>query len=271
MRGRRCVPALACAALLLLICQNASAIETGGYVVRPGYDAYPEYSDIYFETITMGDLREEPNPLPIPPEDLPLSVLFVLGIVAAVPLIAYLAKHLSLSHLPIIGGRSRISKKSLFENRTRETILRAVKENPGISLAELEAMAGSTYKNLRYHLDILEKFGMVVRYESDTLRYFAHAGKFSQDERRMLACLGNRRDKMIIDVVAGNPGISRQEIGSAVGISGPSVSWHVGRLEREGILVRQRDGSTVRHYLADDLLDTYRAITAERRQSLVES
>lgn len=241
---------LGCGALLIM-CQAVSAIETGGYAVRPGYDHYPEYGEIYFETITQGDLREEPHPPPIPPGDLPLPVLFILGIAAVAPLLASAGKYLSFPHLPLLGGYSRISKRNLCENPIREKILQAVNEHPGISLAHIESLVGSTYKNLRYHLDLLEKHGMVVKYKSDVIRYFPQPGICTPDRRQILARMRNRRAREIMDFIAKRPGASRKEISRAIGISGPSVSWHIDRLEREGIVIRKREGNIVRHFIAD--------------------
>ena len=72
--------------ILTAMTHATTAVETGGYVVEPAYDIYPEYSDVYFtprseETI----LLNEPEPTPIRLAELPPGILVILGIAAVTP------------------------------------------------------------------------------------------------------------------------------------------------------------------------------------------
>ena len=237
----------------------AMAVETGGYVVQPAYDLYSEYSELYFtphspDTVLLND----PAPTPVSLTDLPPWILVALGIVAITPGIIFTAKYLSAVNLPLIGGFKRVSEKNLFENSSRTTIFRCVKENPGIRLAEIERSTGFTYKNLIYHLNLLKNFGKITSSEcKNTLGFFENAGKFSPDERAMIMHLQHQSERKILESIAHNPGISRQEISTRVGIAGPSVSWHIHFLLHDGIIEQKKEGNTVRHYLRDPMIEIY--------------
>ncbi len=241
------------------IAPAAMAVETGGYVVQPAYDLYPEYSELYFtphspDTVLLND----PAPTPIRLADLPPWILVALGIVAITPGIIFTAKYLSAANLPLIGGFKRVSEKNLFENPSRTAIFRCVKENPGVRLAEIERLTGFTYKNLIYHLNLLKNFGKITSSEcKNTVGFFENAGKFSPDERAMIMHLKHQSERKILETIACNPGISRQEISRNLGISGPSVSWHIHFLLHDRIIEQKKEGNIVRHYLCDPMIEIY--------------
>ncbi len=236
-----------------------TAAETGGYIVQPAYDLYPEYSDLYFTPRSADSvLLNEPEPSQIPLSDLPPWILVILGIGAATPVLFYLGKYLSVTGLPVVGGFSRLTRKNILDNSSRKTIYRYVKENPGVQLADLNKLTGFTYKNLIYHLNLLIRTGMITAGEcKNTTRYFENSGQYSPEERTMLMYLNHQKDKNIIEVVFHNPGISRGEISSLVGISGPTISWHMHFLRNDDIIEQKKEGTIVRHYLSEKMIKVY--------------
>jgi len=246
-------------AIITAMIPAAVAVETGGYVVQPAYGIYPEYSDLYF-TPRLEDsvLLNDPIPTPIRLTDLPPWILVILCVATVTPGIIYLGKYLSAVNFPIIGGFRRISKNNILENSSREMIFQCVKENPGIQPADLERSTGFTYKNLIYHLNVLANFGVVTSDKcKNTTRYFENSGEFSHEERAMLMHLNHPSDKKIIETVLHHPGISRHEISSHVGISGPSVSWHMHFLRHDQIIEQRKEGTIARHYLSDRMFRVY--------------
>ncbi|MDE4908153.1 winged helix-turn-helix transcriptional regulator [Methanogenium marinum] len=245
--------------IVTVITPAVTAVETGGYVVEPAYDIYPEYSDVYFtprsaETILLND----PEPTPIRLADLPSGVLVILGVAAVTPGVIYLGKYLSAANLPIIGGFKRVTHNNILDNTPRKMICSCVKENPGIQLSDLKRSTGFSYKNLSYHLNVLTNFHVIKSEEcKNTTRYFENSGKFSDEERAMLMYLSHSSDKKIIETVLHHPGISRREISSQVGISGPSVSWHMHFLLNDRIIEQRKEGRVARHYLTGDMSTVY--------------
>lgn len=252
-------------ALLIAIIPAAGAVETGGYVVQPAYGIYPEYSELYFTPRSANTvLLNNPIPTPINLTDLPPWVLVILGIAAVTPGIVYASKYLSAANLPLIGGFKRISRKNIFENASREMIFRCVKENPGIRLADLERSTGFSCKNLIYHLNILSIFGTVTSDEcKNTTGYFENSGKFSREERTMMMHLNHPSDRKIVETILHHPGISRHEISNHVGISGPSVSWHMHFLLHDCIIEQKKEGNIARHYITVPMIKIYENIHCE--------
>lgn len=257
-------------AIVAMIAPAVTAVETGGYVVEPAYDIYPEYSDVYFtprsnETV----LLNEPEPAPIQTNDLPPWVLVLLGIIAVTPGVAFLGKYLSATNLPIIGGFKRVSRNNILDNSSRRTIYSCVTENPGIQLSDLQRSTGFSYKNLSYHLNVLTNFHMITAEGcKNTTRYFENSGKFTQEERTMLMHLSRPSDKKIIETVLHHPGISRHEISSHLGISGPSVSWHMHFLLDDRIIEQRKEGRVSRHYLTGEMMNVYANVSGRLGSSV---
>ncbi len=66
---------------------------------------------------------------------------------------------------------------------------------------------------------------------------------------------------MILELVFEKPDISQKEIAEGVGISVPSVSWHMATFNREGIVIARKVGRQVLYRLsktADPVLRKYR-------------
>jgi len=252
-------------ALLIAIIPAAGAVETGGYVVQPAYGIYPEYSELYFtprsaDTVLLND----PTPTPINLTDLPPWVLVILGIAAVTPGIVYASKYLSAANFPLIGGFKRISRKNIFENASREMIFHCVKENPGIRLADMERSTGFSCKNLIYHLNVLSVFGTVTSDEcKNTTGYFENSGKFSHEERTMMMHLNHISDRKIVETILHHPGVSRHEISDYVGISGPSVSWHMHFLLHDRIIEQKKKGTIARHYITVPMIKIYENLHSE--------
>jgi predicted transcriptional regulator len=245
--------------LLLVMAEGAAAVETGGYVVQPGYGIYPDYSDLYFTTHSADTvLLNDPAPTPIRFADLPPAVLILLGIAVVTSGIIYLGKYLAAANLPLVGGFKRVTKKNLLESRSRDAIFQCVKEQPGAHLHDLKKATGFTYKNLIYHLKMLTSFGVVTSAEcKNTVGYFENSGRLTRDERAILQHLRHPRERKILETIAQHPGISRKEISGLVGISGPSVSWHMAGLLNDRIIEQKKEGTIVRHYLPDAMRELY--------------
>lgn len=258
MQLRKCFLALVLF-LVLVMAGGAAADETGGYVVRPAYGLYPEYSELYFtphsaDTVLLND----PTPTPISLAELPPGVLILLGIAALTPCVICLCKYLPAAQFTLTGGFRRVTKNNILSTRSREQIFQYIREHPGAYLHDIKEATGFTYKNLIYHLKVLTNFGAVTSAEcKKSTGYFENSGKFSRTERALMLHLKQPREREILDIIAQHPGISRKEIGMLAGISGPSVSWHMTGLLNDRIIEQRREGTVARHYLAEEMRNLY--------------
>ncbi len=239
------------------------AIETGGYEVRPAYDISPDDTALYYiPASSTSPFTSEPEPQQIDYSDLPPAILLILVIVGFYSLLAYLLKLVFSGNLPVISGLVKLKRKELLDNASRNLVYNEIRENPGINLSEIERITKLTNKNVSYHLNKLLDYHMIVVEKSANGKgYFQNSATSTSSDRMSLLHSKNPTERMIIEILLANPGISRKEICAIAGISGPSVSWHISRLESDYIVEKIKRGTVVHHYIKDNFKGLFKGLT----------
>lgn len=257
--------------LIIILTAPALAIETGGYKVRPAHDISPDGTARHFiPASSTSPFIDEPEPQQIDYSDLPTAILLILAITGFLSFLAYLLKLLFSGNLPVFSGLVKLKRKELLDNASRNLVYTAVRENPGINPSEIERITNLTNKNVTYHLNKLLDFHLIVVEKSANGKgYFQNSATCSSHDRMLFLHSKNPTERMIIEILLANPGISRKEIGTIAGISGPSVSWHISRLENDHIVEKIKQGTVVHHYIKDDFKGLFEMFTGIREKGCV--
>jgi len=104
----------------------------------------------------------------------------------------------------------------------------------------------------QYHLGLLEKAGRVTSNKHGLFRNYFAAGVFHDQEKSLLEALSHKtaREILILIMEQGNP--TQSDIVDKVGLSSPSVSWHVRRLTESQVITEVREGKYKRYQLRGD-------------------
>lgn len=123
---------------------------------------------------------------------------------------------------------------------SRRRIYQFIARNPGTYLREMERSLSMQPGVLSYHLDLMEKKGL-IRSESDGYikRYFP-AEKFRQRDRRIVSFLRQPSPRKILMHLLVNGSSSFQALMNAAGISKSTLSYHLKKLTGMGIVLAQR-------------------------------
>lgn len=155
-------------------------------------------------------------------------------------------------------GHRRISRKNALEHDTRRAAYLCIRDNPGINHSTLSHMLGVNAGTLRYHLETLCETGQIVsEHGHGLLWYYANGRAARRGEKTGYTLNGTR--KLILDLLGRNPGMTRKEVASALGIAGASVTWHMAPLVREGVIRSEKDGRMVHYFPRQDGLQSIRA------------
>lgn len=158
-------------------------------------------------------------------------------------------------------GYRKIERDAILRNENRRTIFDAVKANPGIYFNDLSRLTGINRGTLKYHLVILKLNKKISTLNTcGSERYFENNGYYTDLERILFRRLREETTRKILELVFEKPDISQKEIAEWIGISMPSVSWHMAALNREGIVIAQKIGRQVQYRLsksADPVLRKY--------------
>jgi DNA-binding CsgD family transcriptional regulator len=108
---------------------------------------------------------------------------------------------------------------------------------PGISATRIAEVTGISRGTVTYHLSRLRSKEKIKRVHTGGYVGFFLAGTDSTPhEEHALLHLQNATEKEILFLLLDMPGLSQSEIAAAIGISGPAVSWHMMRLDPDGII-----------------------------------
>lgn len=150
-------------------------------------------------------------------------------------------------------GIKLVNKRNVLKNKNRDRIYKKIEEKPGINFTELVKELGITKAMAKYHLDRLKYYGLITPYSNNGRSgYFRNNGIYSESEMKLYLIKKNLNDSIILEIVDNNPGITRKEIAGRIELSGPSITWHMERLEKSGLIEVVKDGRLTRYYINSD-------------------
>jgi len=205
---------------IFLIFSTTALSDDGGYVVGPHVeDGVGVDSTGADATITF---RELP---------LWIQVYYVSGL-----LMAFLG---SLKIFPVV--LSRI--KRFVENQNRQKIFKYISDNPCTTTTEISRNLGMNRGTLRYHLMMLKRQNMVTPYKTrGRIHYFLNESTYEDKEKAVIAVMKNDKHRRIISEILNSGQISHETLAGKIGVSAPTISWHIRRLKEEGIVRAEKDG-----------------------------
>jgi len=206
---------------LVLVVPVVSAQE---YIVQSGYDS------------PVSPAAEARVPIPVPFYALPLWVILAQLVFLPPELL------LSLKLWAYLGIR-RVSGSNVLDQDVRARIYGYIRQNPGIHLRGLSAEMHMKLGTLRYHLNLLRlNHKIAISEDNASVRFFENSGTYSADEQQIHKHIRNETTKKILSVLLERPMATRQDIADVVGVSGPSVSWHMKRLEEDRLITPRHEG-----------------------------
>lgn len=129
----------------------------------------------------------------------------------------------------------------------RSDILACVADSPGIHLRRVERETSLPLGQVLYHLDRLERMGLVVSARDSGFRRYYLSHDVGRAEKRYLAALRHEVPRHILVRLLETSPMSHKELQAAVGVAASTLSFHLQRLLTSGVLLRERRG-TANHY-----------------------
>jgi predicted transcriptional regulator len=150
-------------------------------------------------------------------------------------------------------GYRRLSGKNILEHEKRQLIYTTILMNPGIEIPALSSLTGINMHTLRYHLGYLMHLKKIACMEhGGGYHFFENHGKYNQADQQRILYRRYPTTNQILTVIGENPGITRGEIATGLGLAGPSVTRWTQRLIAEGVVTEVRNGRRVHYYPVED-------------------
>jgi len=237
--------------LAIILLAAPAAASTGDYSVTPAYGStgtpVPGLAPISFWDLSLQEMAIVAALLLCPVGVIPLEILF------ACKLYAFL-------------GFRRIARRNILLQGTRNEIYQLIVATPGISFPALKQRLSLSRGTLTYHLLLLSaRHKIVIHKTHGRTSYFENNGRYDGTEQKILHHLGNEREKRIIDYLISSPGSTRQDLKLVLGVSGPTITWHMKRMLSDGILSLRKDGRYSRYSLSDEAAGILASVNLQGR------
>ena len=132
-------------------------------------------------------------------------------------------------------------KQRILELDYRRRIYETVKKYAGAHYREIERKSGLPTGTVRYHLDYLVTYDLLrEEREGNNLRYFPK--EFKTENVRLLGFLRQESARKIILHVLAHKDCTHEEISQAINLSPSTTTWHLKKLEENGIVAGTKKG-----------------------------
>ena len=139
------------------------------------------------------------------------------------------------------------------EDSTTDQMLQFIHENPSCHLRKIRKELGLAMGTVQYHLDKLEKAGRITSHRQGFHKYYFIVGAFEENEKQLLEVLSNETAREILMfIIEQKYPPSQSEISKHIGISSPSVSLQIKRLQDYKVIDEIKEGRFKRYKLHGD-------------------
>lgn len=133
----------------------------------------------------------------------------------------------------------------------RTDILACVAASPGIPLRRVARATGLPLGQVLYHLDRLERMGVVVSARDAGFRRYYVARDVARGEKRYLAALRHEVPRRVLLRLLEASPLSHKELQADVRVAASTLSFHLQRMLASGVLTRFRSGAANLYAIGD--------------------
>lgn len=127
-----------------------------------------------------------------------------------------------------------------LELESRRRIYEYLNANPGVHLRRIGEVLGMSTGMLSYHLDYLERNGLLKSEEAGHRKRYFIARVFVEAQRRILGVLREDVPRKIVLELLTNGERTFAQLQATVGVSKSTMSYHLQKLNARDILVRTK-------------------------------
>jgi len=142
---------------------------------------------------------------------------------------------------------TRIRREEVLQRRVRLLLFDYVRESPGASFSAVRKAIGLEHGVAAYHLDVLEREGLIHSESRQHRRWYYPNGDVSLWKDLPISAL----QSSLLGGIREAPGIGVRELARAVGRGSSSVAYNVKVMEREGMIRTERAGVKLRCFPAE--------------------
>jgi predicted transcriptional regulator len=144
------------------------------------------------------------------------------------------------------------NEEDVLELETRKEIFEYVQANPGAHFSQLKRDLDMETGLVQHHLSTLEDYDVLTSEDHQGKRRLFVAEELAEEERAILSSLRYETTRHILLFLLEESTARNGAIAEELGVSPPTVSWHISRLVENGIVSEVEDGRTTYYTVADE-------------------
>lgn len=146
-----------------------------------------------------------------------------------------------------------LKKEEILSNVNRVRLYQLISDFPGIRICDIVDKTKLPKGTLTYHTDVLEREKLILSYPDGRFRrYRLHPNQDKKSASEVLNDI-NRVDEVlrtnIISLIKEKDGITQREICKTLGNSRQVISYHMKKLEVDGMIRTEKYGLTKKCYI----------------------
>jgi len=131
-----------------------------------------------------------------------------------------------------------------MEIEARKRVYDIIFENPGLHLREIQKRLNIPLGTVEYHLKYLEDNELVIVKEMGGYKRYYPKGVMGSDVRNILSLLRQEVPRNIVIFLLNHPNASFGEVAKAFDVAPSTLSFHMKKLLKDGIIDRTKHGRT---------------------------
>lgn len=137
----------------------------------------------------------------------------------------------------------------------KDRIYQYIKNNPGTHLRKIKKELGLAMGDIQYNLNVLEKLDLIKYRRISIYKHYYIKSISGNRNELVLAILQQETPRAIIICLLEFPGLSQKEISQNLGLSVPTIKWHISKLFEMKLIHFRKEGRVLKCFLNGDSMD----------------
>jgi predicted transcriptional regulator len=138
------------------------------------------------------------------------------------------------------------------ELETRKRVYDLVVQNPGVHLREIERQTNLPLGVVRYHLDRLQREGLIEPKEDRYFKRFFPKDRIPNVPTETFNVLRQESLRKLVLLLLNNPGSTHQSLKNELGVPASTLSTYLSILLKKNVVRREKRGKENLYFIVDE-------------------
>ena len=161
-------------------------------------------------------------------------------------------------------------QRTELEQNTRSRIYNLIMEDEGIHLREVRRQLNKKMGVIQYHINVLEKAGLINSLKDGRYRRFFVNNNLNVDSKRnlIISVLKRKPSFKILETLLEKEKVYHNDLANLLQISSQAITWHIKRLQAYELIDFEKEGKQKVYYIRQDVLPLLKSVMENVKLSI---